>query len=315
MGSILVHIDLDGPRPDPSSLAALAVARALASSWGATLYAALIIHEPGERSAPDSTAQVMTGARIPGIDRLEDELSRAGADKIVVAVTDTPVLPLWGAIGGAWQTVLDHLRPRLVLFGADAPSAIELGPRTGARIGGRVFMRARATGGDLVQLRDREGAFLRVGDSGAAVVLVGGRAPARPARDEDIDVVVLVAPSGADPRLELASSAPAEPAHALGAVVALGEDAAADPAVVADAARLAELVGGPVLRSTGGRADKHAASSAQLFIGIGETKVEPSGSSSVIRIGGGPARYVDGALAEPIAPALAELLRALEARS
>ena len=63
VGSILVHIDLDGATPHPSSLAALATGRALASSWGATLYAALIVHEPGERSAPDSTAEVMTTAR------------------------------------------------------------------------------------------------------------------------------------------------------------------------------------------------------------------------------------------------------------
>jgi hypothetical protein len=315
VGSVLVHIDLEGARPHRSSLTALASARAIASSWGATLYAAVIVHEPGERAAPDSTAQVVTSARVPGLESIEDELACYGADKIVVAVTDTPVLPLWAAIGGAWQTVLDHLRPRLVLFGADAPSAAELGARTGARLGGRLFVRARATAGDVLELRDRDGGFLRIGDGGAAVVLVGGRAPVPAPRDEDVDLVMLVAPSGADARVELASTAPAEPAHALGAVVALGDDAAQDPAVVEDATRLAALVGGPLLRGTGTRADKHAHSSAELFVGVGATRVEPSGASSVIRIGGAAARNIDGALADPVAPALAELVRALEGRS
>ena len=40
---VLVHIDLDGDRPHPSSVAALAAGRAVASSWGATLYAALVV--------------------------------------------------------------------------------------------------------------------------------------------------------------------------------------------------------------------------------------------------------------------------------
>jgi hypothetical protein len=315
VGSILVHIDLDEDRPHPSSLAALATARSLASSWGATLYAALIVDEGRDRRAPDSTAQVMASARVPGIESLQGELASAGADKIVVALTDTPVLPLWAAVGGAWQTVLDHLRPRLVLFGADAPSTPELGPRTGARLGGRLLVRARATGGDLVELRDREGTSLRITDGGAAVALVGGRAPKREAREEDVDLVVLVAPSGVDGRLELASTAPAEPAQTLAAVVALGNDAAGDPAVVANATRLANLVGAQVLRPTGTRADKHANSSAELFVAIGTTPIEPSGASAVIRIGGAPTRQIDGALAEPVAPALAELVRALESRS
>src|SRR5207342_725777 len=104
--------------------------------------------------------------------------------KIVVAMTDTPVAPLWAAVGGAWQGILDHLRPRLVLFGADSPSAAELGPRTGARIGARLLMRARTLGGDDVELRDRDGGYVRVGDSGAAVALIG-RADAIAVDEED----------------------------------------------------------------------------------------------------------------------------------
>lgn len=107
----------------------------------------------------------------------------------------------------------------------------------------------------------------------------------------------------------------ADPTHVLGAVVALGDDAAGDPAVVAATSRLAALVGAPVLRASGGRADKHANTSAELFVAVGTTPVEPSGASTVIKIGGAAGRHIDGALAEPVAPTLAELVRVLESRS
>ncbi|MDQ3370587.1 MAG: hypothetical protein M3680_34650, partial [Myxococcota bacterium] len=141
MGAVLVHIDLDGERVHASSLTALAAGRAIASSWGATLYAAVVVHASAERRAPDSTAHVMTTQPVPGVDRLQRELGRAGADKVLVGVTDAPVSTLWASVGGAWLGILDHLRPRLVMFGADAPSAAELAPRTGARLGARLLQR------------------------------------------------------------------------------------------------------------------------------------------------------------------------------
>lgn len=122
MAAVLVHIDLEGKRPHRASLVALAAGRQLASSWGATLYAAVIAKDASDVDAA--------------------ALGKAGADKIMVATTEAAIAPLWAAVGGAWQTVLDQLRPRLVLFGADAPSAPELAPRTGARIGARLLMRA-----------------------------------------------------------------------------------------------------------------------------------------------------------------------------
>jgi hypothetical protein len=115
--------------------------------------------------------------RVPGdarvIEAIRAALAHGGADKIVVALTDAPIEPLWSALGTAWQGVLDQLRPRLVVFGADAPSADELGPRTAARIGARLFLRARTAGTDEVELRDRDGSYVRAQDSGAAVALIG----------------------------------------------------------------------------------------------------------------------------------------------
>ncbi|MFN0247824.1 MAG: hypothetical protein ACKV2T_13130 [Kofleriaceae bacterium] len=322
MGAVLVHIDVDGDRVEPSSLAALAAGRAVASSWGGTLYAALIAHDPAARKPIDGEAPTAP-IRLHATTNLKDvqtELGLAGTDKIVVAMTESAVLPMWFAVGNAWQKVLDHLRPRLVLFGAESPSAAELGPRTGARLGARLLLRARAIGVEEVELRDRDGGYVRASDGGAAVVLVGGPQPPMTA-DEDIDLVVLDAKAGADDRVELAGTAPAEVLHTIGAIVALGDDAT-DPAIAKDAARLARLLDAPVVGSAnaaranavgqGAVIEKNAPLAPEVCIAIGNPVIDLAGTTSVIRIGGGGGKAIDGSLSGPIPMNLAELRRALE---
>jgi hypothetical protein len=319
VGAVLVHIDLDGERPDPSSLAALAAARAVASSWGATLYAALIVHDPSEHP-PDSTGQVVNAATVPSMDAVRAHLARAGADKIVVAVTDVVLAPLWAAIGAPWQGILDHLRPRLVMFGADAPSAAELGPRTAARIGARILMRARAVGIDMVELRDRDGGYVRATDGGAAVVLVGA-ARTTERGDDDIDVIVLALPGGSDPRVELAGTMPAELKDTHGAMVAIGDDVAGDPAVAGQAARLATLLGAPLVGGRGaasaGAIAPHAvverttALAPELCVAIGTPLLDLAGATSLVRVGSN-GKGVDGLLTGPVGPTMRDLVRALE---
>ena len=331
MAAVLVHIDLDGERPNASSMIALAAGRHVASSWGATLYAALIAHNTSEKRSPDSTAQVVSAARVPGIEDIENLLARAGADKVVVAMTDAAVVPLWAAIGSAWQGIVDHLRPRLVLFGADSPSAPELAPRTGARIGARLLSRARvlraggrrdkarASGGEDVELRDRDGGYARMVDSGATVALVGRAAPA-PAGEDDIDLVVLAMPGGGDSRVEIAGTQPADIAHTSGAIVALGDDVASDAKIVADAKRLAvlldaQLVGGPgAARAVphGAVIDRAAALAPSLCVLVGNAQLDLAGATSVIRIGGKPKQISDGALPGDVGKALADLVKRLE---
>jgi electron transfer flavoprotein alpha subunit len=321
VAAVLVHIDLDGDRPHPSSLVALAAGRHVASSWGATLYAALIVHDPDERASADSTAQVASAGHVPGIGEIEAELARSGADKIVVALTDAPIVPLWATLGGAWQGVLDHLRPRVVLFGADSPSAPELAPRTGARIGARLFGRARVIEGDDVELRDRDGGYARIGDSGAAVALIGQASPVALA-DEDIDVVVLALPGGADPRIELADTSRAELAHGCGALIVLGDDVAGDPALVASARQLAALLDAPVVASpsaaraaalpAGHAIERSTPLAPALCVAVGDAQVDVAGATSLIRIGAQPTRQVDGALPGLPAKGVAELVRRLE---
>jgi len=319
VAAVLVHIDLDGDRPHPSSLVALAARRHVASSWGATLYAALIARDDTAKSSPDSTAQVVTTAQMPGLEGIEAVLARGGADKIVVAMTDAPVAPLWAAVGGAWQGILDHLRPRLVLFGADSPSAGELGPRTGARIGARLLMRARTLGGDDVELRDRDGGYVRVSDSGAAVALIG-RADAIAVDEEDIDVVVLALPGGADSRIEVASMEAGEVAQTTRALVVLADDIAADGHAVADAKRLAELldaqlVGGKAAASIVGPSgviERTTPLAPDLCVAVGNIALDLAGSTSYVRIGASGGKTVDAALSGLPAAGVAELAKRLE---
>ena len=179
---------------------------------------------------------------MPGIEAIETALARGGADKVVVAMTDAPVAPLWAAVGSAWQGVVDHLRPRLVLFGAERPSAAELGPRTGARIGARLLCARARSAATRSSCAIATAATRGSSDSGAAVALSAAPMPA-PAGDEDIDLVVLALPGGADARVELAGTTPAEVSHTRSAVVALGDDVADDAQIVADAKRLAALLG------------------------------------------------------------------------
>lgn|GEM_PF-1768566 len=322
VGAVLVHIDLDGDHVEPSSLAALAAGRAVASSWGGTLYAALIAHDPSARRpavGDDPTAPIRIHPTT-NLQQVQSELGRGGADKIVVAMTESPVLPMWFAVGNAWQKVLDHLRPRLVLFGAESPSAAELGPRTGARLGARLLLRARAIGVEEVELRDRDGGYVRASDGGAAVVLVGGPPPPMTA-DVDIDLVVLDAKGGADDRVELAGVVPAEVGHTVGAIVALGDDAT-DPAIAKEAARLARLLDAPVVGSAnaaranaigqGAVIEKNAPLAPEVCIAIGNPMIDLAGTTSVVRIGGGGGKAIDGSLSGPILVNLAELRRALE---
>jgi len=319
VAAVLVHIDLDGERPHASSMVALAAGRHLASSWGATLYAALIAQNTSERKSADSTAQVVSTRKVPGIEAIQDALAIGGADKIVVAMTDGPIAPLWAAVGGAWQGVIDHLRPRLVLFGADSPSAAELAPRTGARIGARLLMRARALSGGELELRDRDGGYVRIADSGAAVVLVGSADPTSPG-DADVDLVVLAMPGGGDARVEIAGATAAEISHTANAVVAIGDDVAGDTKIVTDAKRLAALLGAQLVGGTGAArvvaqgavVDRSTPMAPTLCVLIGNAQLDLAGATSVIRIGAQPNKAVDGALPGAVDKGLADLIKRLE---
>ncbi|MGE0548737.1 MAG: hypothetical protein AB7O24_14630 [Kofleriaceae bacterium] len=320
MTAVLVHIDLDGGVPNPGSLVALAAGRVAASSWGGTLYAAIVAQAPSSTQPADATAQLTTAKRLPGIDDVQLAIARGGADKLVVAITDTPVAPLWSAIGGAWQGVVDHLRPRLVLFGADSPSATELGPRTAARIGAKLLIRARAFGVEDVELRDRDGGYVRSDDSGAAVALIGGAHVARPA-DDDIDLVVLTMPGGNDARIEISSIADDDTPTATSAIVVIGDQVANDREALAQAHRLVKLLGAQLVGSpAAGRAkaiaanrvvERDTALAPELCVVIGDAPLDVAGATRVIKIGGTLGK-LDAGLSGAVADNVSKLCRALE---
>ena len=311
MAAVLVHIDLDGDRPHPASLVALAAGRQVASSWGATVYAAFVRHDP------EPNAQT----KVTSIDALQNALGRAGADKLVVALTTAQVSPLWASVGAAWQAVLDQLRPRLVLFGAEAPSAAELAARTGARIGARLLCRARAFGIDDVELRDRDGGYARASDGGAAVAMIAGAATLDVC-DLDIDVLVIPTRGHSDERIELTGTAPAEVAHTCQPVIVLADELATDAEACANARRLASKLGGQLAGSPssaragivglGAVVDRSTPLVADLVVTIGGTLVDVSGATSLIRIGAQGGKNVEGALPGMANTGLAAILDRLE---
>lgn len=324
MAAVLVHIDLDGSRPDASSLIALAAGRHIASSWGATLYATVLVHDPAHVNPSRAIESPMP--KTVALGPIETALTRGGADKIIVALTRDPIAPLWATVGHAWQGVVDRVRPRLVLFGADAPSAVELGPRTAARTGGRLLLRARATGIDDVQLRDRDGGYVRASDGGASVALIGrAERPAAISEPSAIDVVVLAMPGARDARIELVSSAPADIVQTTSMLIALGDDVAADREVATSAKQLAALMNGYVVGgaaaakagavTTKAVVDRSIGLAPELCITVGAIQIDVAGTTSVVKIAAtGPNRIttVDGALAGSASAALAELVKKLE---
>jgi hypothetical protein len=320
VAAVLVHIDLDGDRPHPSSMVALAAGRLVASSWGATLYAAVIARDTNEARSPDSTSHALTTTDVPGFERLQPELSRAGADKLVIALSDAAVTPLWASVGGVWQGVLDHLRPRLVLFGADAPSASEVAPRTGARIGARLLVRARPLGVEDVELRDRDGGYVRSADGGAAVVLVG-QAPAQPAGDDDIDVIVLALPGGGDERVEETGATPLGPVESAGAVVIVGDDVAANRALADDTRALARRLGAKLVGSRAAQGiaeavvDRRAALAPELCVQVGtlDQPIDVAGATTLVHVGQ-HAKAADAAVTGETAELVDELVRRLTKR-
>jgi hypothetical protein len=306
VGAVLVHIDFDGDRLHPSSLVALATGRTLASTWGATLYAALIVHDgnPGDDLAAGSTAN------LPGVARYQSDLSAAGADKVVVATTRANLAPLWSALGGAWSVVLAHIHPRLVLFGADAPAAGELGPRTAARLSARFLSRARAVTRDqLVELRDHGGGYARESDSGATVALVGGRRAASMG-SANADLLLVVADSAGDPNVEIVRSAPADVTATSRAVIALDETATVDAALNPDVMRLATLFDAPIVRA--GQLPPTSPLAPDLIISLGTPAIDVAGASAVVRIAGASSKNVDAALPAPLGEHASKLRHALE---
>ena len=139
--------------------------------------------------------------------------------------------------------------------------------------------------------------------------------------EDDVDLVVIVTPGSADPRIELVGTAPAEVSHTRGAIVAIGDDVATDAAIGRDAVRLAALLGAPLVGGSaaaragavapGGVIERGAALAPDVCILIGTISVDLAGASSLVRIGTAGGKGVDGALTGPVEQSVADLCRVL----
>lgn len=166
-------------------------------------------------------------------------------------------------------------------------------------------MRARPLGVEDVELRDRDGGYVRAQDSGAAVVLVGA-APAQPAADDDVDVIVLALPGGGDERIEVTGSAALAPADSCAAIVVLGDDVAQDAAAAAAATALADKLGARVITS------RASALAPELCVTIGAaaSASDVAGASTVVRVGHA-GKFVDAAVPGAPGEILDELVKKL----
>jgi electron transfer flavoprotein alpha subunit len=129
MASIVAYIELrEGAITRPSRFA-VAEARRIANSAGATVFALLTV---GPLAQAD-------------MDRLACEISAAGADRILCSSSDTLGEPALDATHGALLAqVAEHLRPVLFLFPAGG-TGVQLGPPLAVRIGAAYMANARIT--------------------------------------------------------------------------------------------------------------------------------------------------------------------------
>ena len=119
MASIVAYIELREGAITLPSLFAIGEARRIAQAVGATVYAFLPV-------GPMSHVQ---------IDQLAEQISSAGADRIVCSSDETLAGPALDAThGGVLAQIAEHLRPLMFLFPAGGVG-VQLGPPLAVRIG------------------------------------------------------------------------------------------------------------------------------------------------------------------------------------
>lgn len=213
MACVLVHIEADGDHPTPASLAALGEGRRVATSSGATLYAAVVVPvdagDPRRVSRAD-TPPAFSVTTALAHEAIVDVLGKHGADKVVFVSANGPVAPvLWATVGGALTEACHHLRPALTLLPASSGSH-DVGARLATKLGAAyVDGPVLETGprGEIVLSRPVYGGAWRRRtslddlDRAVVVTLPPGRRPAR--GTDEAEVLFLELRAAGDPRIRL----------------------------------------------------------------------------------------------------------------
>jgi len=229
MACVLVHIEADGDRPTPASLAALGEGRRVATSSGATLYAGVVV--PGDASDPRKIALADTvpphvAAAKTAQEQMVDALGDHGADKVAFVSAAGPVRPvLWATVGPALASACEKLRPALTILPASSGSH-DLGARLATRLGAAYIDEPtieHGPRGEIVLSRAVYGGGWRRRtslddlDRAVVVTLPPGRRPTRGAGEAE--VLFLEMRAAGDARIKLLAQDPDDGASLLTARV------------------------------------------------------------------------------------------------
>lgn len=259
MASLLVHTVVRDGQPTEGSTTALATARRIATTLGATLHAAVA---PGADTRPDAVAAA---------------LGRAGADTIEVLPRADEGPLRWSCTGPALLRRCEALRPRLILFGA-ADGLGDVAARLAAGLGAGFFAEAQLRGDrkDLTLERfvdARRGALrLRLAPLRAPLVAtISGVLPRLADGDDDVDLRVLEAAAPDGQTWLGGASDDADPLARASIVVSIG--APIGPRERALAADLARALGGELAGTAGAYRRGHVP--LERAVGVGGRRIAP----------------------------------------
>jgi len=179
VASVVVFVERDRDRPHAASLGAIAQARQLAQSAGATVYALCCLTSEDD------------------LDQWACALGAAGCDRIAAAMTESPISPLiWATCGDIVAELCGRLRPRVVLL---APTAAgrDIAPRLAARLEASFIPDAaveRSPAGELVLSRllpggNQDRIAITPSSERLEVATISAPAPTSDLGDVDVDLV------------------------------------------------------------------------------------------------------------------------------
>jgi electron transfer flavoprotein alpha subunit len=297
---VVITVERDGDGPSAGSLGALAVARGLADSVGATVYALCPVLEEDD------------------LDRWAGALGAAGADRIAAARWPGARQPAtWATHGPVIAALADALQPRLILVPASAGGR-DIAPRLATRLEAPFVPDAaleRGPDGAVALSRSLPGAARRVRHTltdatGCCVATIAAPPPIVALGDDDIDVAFFDVETPVSRLVRLESSPDPDAALERARVVVTAGRGVATAERMALVESVARAVGGEVAGTRG--ACLLGLVPPSRVVGVDGRRVDPElylaigASGSHAHLGGvGPDAEIVAIGADPDAPIFA----------